>query len=101
MMKRAAGSVWCKLLAGVLVVILVMVCAIYTFLEAMCWEVFRYEYGEEQTPEEVVELWLGNLMSADMEQVLTGYWPAYQEWQAHEETPQVEYYWRILLKWQD
>ncbi len=100
-MKRAAGSVWCKLLAGVLVVILVMVCAIYTFLKAMCWEVFRYEYGEEQTPEEVVELWLGNLMSADMEQVLTGYWPAYQEWQAHEDTPQVEYYGRILQKWQD
>lgn len=97
-MKRAAGSVWCKLVIGLLVVALVMVCATYAFLEILCWEVSGY--SEENTPKETVERWLGNMMSADMEQVMNGYWPAYQEYQAHEESPQSEYYGRILQKWQ-
>lgn len=97
-MKRAAGSVWCKLLVGVLVIALVMVCATYAFLELLCWEVSLYD--EETTPEEVTERWLGNMMRADMDQVMEGYWPAFQEWQTHEDTPQVEYYGRILQKWQ-
>ena len=97
-MRRAAGSVWCKLLVWLLVVILTMTCAIYTFLELLCWDIAGP--SREETPAETVELWLGNMMHVDMEQVLTGYWPAFQEWQAHEETPQAEYYGRILQKWQ-
>ncbi len=97
-MRRAAGSVWCKLLVWLLVVILTMTCAIYTFLELLCWDIAGP--SREETPAETVELWLGNMMHVDMEQVLTGYWPAFREWQAHEETPQAEYYGRILQKWQ-
>ena len=97
-MRRAAGSVWCKLLVWLLVVILTMTCAIYTFLELLCWDIAGP--SREETPAETVELWLGNMMHVDMDQVLTGYWPAFQEWQAHEETPQAEYYGRILQKWQ-
>lgn len=98
MIKRAAGSVWCKLLVGLLVIALVMVCSVYAFLEVLSWEVSGY--SEENTPKETAERWMGQLMYADMEQVMDGYWPAFQEWQAHEDTPQVEYYGRMLQKWQ-
>ena len=49
-MRRAAGSVWCKLLVWLLVVILTMTCAIYTFLELLCWDIAGPSREELSTP---------------------------------------------------
>lgn len=97
-MKQAAGTIWIKFVIGLLVVALTAACVGFAFLEILCWEVSGY--NEDTTPDETVETWLGWMMQADMDRVMSEYWPAVRAVETNADPNREELYGRTLERWQ-